>query len=195
MIKILKQTLVTQFVDEETGEIIEDKREFKDDSIKTSKSSSSSSRKKSKNPYDEDPEPILVREDNKLVLNVAAVEMLGASEGERINIKEQAVNRKKRLIIGLSETFGTKEGNLLTKSNTIRWSGKNADMVARYGDEFNFEPYKDGLFVLVNRNEEESEQSSNPDEETIDIAQELEELNANLEDETELLDDDLNFQF
>ena len=51
MIKIIKQTLVTQFVDEETGEVFEDKREFKDDSVKADKkTTASSSKKKSKNP-------------------------------------------------------------------------------------------------------------------------------------------------
>lgn len=196
MIKIVKQTLVTQFVDEATGELFEDKREFKDDSIKTKKTSTTTKKSK-KNPYDDNPEPVLVREDNKLILNTAAVEALGAVESDRINIKEQAVNRKKRLIIGLSETFGTKEGNLLTKSNTIRWSGKNAEMVARYGDEFNFLPLekKEGLFILVPVGEETPENPDGEEEEVIDISQELEELNADLEDETEVLPDDMNFNF
>ena len=200
MIKILKQTLLTQFVDEETGEIFEDKREFNDDSVKSSGAKKATTKKSSKkNPYDENPEPVLVREENKLILNTAALEALGAEEGDRINIKEQAINRRKRLVIGLSDTFGTKEGNLLTKSHTIRWSGKNAEMVARYGDEFNFLPYekKEGLFILVNVNEDT--ETTNPDEadeeEVIDVAQEIAELNADLEDETEVLSDDLNFNF
>lgn len=199
MIKIIKQTLVTQFVDEETGELFEDKREFKEDSVKTSgaKKASTSSKKKSKNPYDEEPEPILVREDNKLILNQAAVDALSAGEGDRIAIKEQAINRKKRLVIGLSDTFGTKEGNLLTKSNTIRWSGKNQEMVSRYGDEFNFVPHDktEGLFILVNRNEDEEVTNPDEEEEVIDVEAEINELNADLNDETEVLPSDLNFEF
>ena len=198
MIKIIKQTLVTQFVDEETGEVFEDKREFKDDSVKAAKkTTTSSSKKKSKNPYDDDPTPILVREDNKLILNTAAVELLGAVEGDRINIKEQTVNRKKRLVIGLSETFGTKEGNLLTKSNTVRWSGKNADMVSRYGDEFNFLPNEkaEGLFFLINKNEDVEEETTPDDTEIIDIEAEINELNADLKDEAEDVSSNLNFKF
>lgn len=197
MIKILKQTLITQFVDEETGELFEDKREFKEDSIKTSGTKKATSKKKSKNPYDEEPEPILVREDNKLILNQAAVDALSAGEGDRIAIKEQAINRKKRLVIGLSDTFGTKEGNLLTKSNTIRWSGKNQEMVSRYGDEFNFVPHDktEGLFILVNRNEDEEVTNPDEEEEVIDVEAEINELNADLDDETEVLPSDLNFEF
>ncbi len=197
MIKILKQTLITQFVDEETGELFEDKREFKEDSIKTSGAKKATSKKKSKNPYDEEPEPILVREDNKLILNQAAVDALSAGEGDRIAIKEQAINRKKRLVIGLSDTFGTKEGNLLTKSNTIRWSGKNQEMVSRYGDEFNFVPHDktEGLFILVNRNEDEEVTNPDEEEEVIDVEAEINELNADLDDETEVLPSDLNFEF
>lgn len=196
MIKILKQTLVTQFVDEETGEVFEDKREFKDDSVKTTKKATSSKKSK-KNPYDDEPTPVLVREDNKLILNTAAVELLGATEGDRINIKEQTVNRKKRLVIGLSEIFGTKEGNLLTKSNTVRWSGKNADMVARYGDEFNFLPNEktEGLFFLINKNEDIEEESTPDDTEVIDIEAEINELNADLSNETEAVSNNLNFTF
>ena len=197
MIKLLKQTLITQFVDEETGELFEDKREFKEDSIKTSGAKKATSKKKSKNPYDEEPEPILVREDNKLILNQAAVDALSAGEGDRIAIKEQAINRKKRLVIGLSDTFGTKEGNLLTKSNTIRWSGKNQEMVSRYGDEFNFVPHDktEGLFILVNRNEDEEVTNPDEEEEVIDVEAEINELNADLDDETEVLPSDLNFEF
>lgn len=197
MIKILKQTLITQFVDEETGELFEDKREFKEDSIKTSGTKKATSKKKSKNPYDEEPEPILVREDNKLILNQAAVDALSAGEGDRIAIKEQAINRKKRLVIGLSDTFGTKEGNLLTKSNTIRWSGKNQEMVSRYGDEFNFVPHDktEGLFILVNRNEDEEVTNPDEEEEVIDVEAEINELNADLDDETEVLPSNLNFEF
>lgn len=197
MIKVLKQTLITQFVDEETGELFEDKREFKEDSIKTSGTKKATSKKKSKNPYDEEPEPILVREDNKLILNQAAVDALSAGEGDRIAIKEQAINRKKRLVIGLSDTFGTKEGNLLTKSNTIRWSGKNQEMVSRYGDEFNFVPHDktEGLFILVNRNEDEEVTNPDEEEEVIDVEAEINELNADLDDETEVLPSNLNFEF
>ena len=45
MIKIIKQTLVTQFVDDTTGEIFEDSREFLDDSIKPKKKSSTKTKK------------------------------------------------------------------------------------------------------------------------------------------------------
>ena len=45
MIKIIKQTLYTQFVDDSTGEIFEDTREFLEDSIKPKRKTSTRSKK------------------------------------------------------------------------------------------------------------------------------------------------------
>lgn len=110
MIKIIKQTLVTEFVDDATGEIFTDTREFKDDSIKTPKKSTSTKKSSSKID-DSDPEPKLYLEDNKYVLNSSAIEALGIEVGDTIDIKNQKVGNTRVKVIGASETFGTKAGN------------------------------------------------------------------------------------
>lgn len=113
MIKIIKQTLVTEFVDTESGEIFKDTREFKDDSIKTpAKKSTSSSKKKSSKVDDSDPEPKLFLEDNKYILNAAAIEALGIEVGDTVDIKNQKVGNTRVKVIGSSETFGTKSGEI-----------------------------------------------------------------------------------
>ena len=93
MIKIFRQTLVTEFMDTETGEVFSDSREFLDDSVVVPKKKSTTKRKK--NEWDDDSRPLLIREDNKLILNEAAIAAMGVVEGDRINIKMQVINRRR----------------------------------------------------------------------------------------------------
>ena len=193
MIKILKQTLVTEFVDTETGETSVDSREFLDDSIVAAKPKKSSSKRK-KNEWDEDPTPLVVREDNKLILNEAAVAALGVVDGDRINIKMQVLNRRRYPVIGTDETFGDKGGNLLTKSHTVRYGGKNNEELAKFGYIFVLEnhPKTDGLFVMKNRDADEAAEEEN-DAIAVSVQEELEKLNSNLTDEEVEEIDELNF--
>lgn len=192
MIKILRQTLVTEFLDEATGEITTDTREFGDESVKASKPKTT--KKKKKNEWDDDERPLLIREDNKLILNDAAVTLLGVDEGVRINIKMQTINRRRYPVIGTEETFGDKGGNLLTKSHTIRYGGKNNEELAKFGYIFVLEPQGkvDGLFILKNRDASPEEESEN-DAIAISVQEELEDLNNNLSDEEAEVVDELNF--
>lgn len=192
MIKILRQTLVTEFLNEDTGEITTDTREFGDESVKASKPKAT--KKKKKNEWDDDERPLLIREDNKLILNDAAVALLGVDEGVRINIKMQTINRKRYPVIGTEETFGDKGGNLLTKSHTIRYGGKNNEELAKFGYIFVLEPQGkvDGLFILKNRDASPEEESEN-DAIAISVQEELEDLNNNLSDEEAEVVDELNF--
>lgn len=192
MIKILRQTLVTEFLNEDTGEITTDTREFGDESVKASKPKAT--KKKKKNEWDDDERPLLIREDNKLILNDAAVALLGVDEGVRINIKMQTINRRRYPVIGTEETFGDKGGNLLTKSHTIRYGGKNNEELAKFGYIFVLEPQGkvDGLFILKNRDASPEEESEN-DAIAISVQEELEDLNNNLSDEEAEVVDELNF--
>lgn len=192
MIKILRQTLVTEFLNEDTGEITTDTREFGDESVKASKPKTT--KKKKKNEWDDDERPLLIREDNKLILNDAAVALLGVDEGVRINIKMQTINRRRYPVIGTEETFGDKGGNLLTKSHTIRYGGKNNEELAKFGYIFVLEPQGkvDGLFILKNRDASPEEESEN-DAIAISVQEELEDLNNNLSDEEAEVVDELNF--
>ena len=192
MIKILRQTLVTEILDETTGEIITDTREFGDESVKASKPKAA--KKKKKNEWDDDETPLLIREDNKLILNEAAVKLMGVEEGVRINIKMQTINRRRYPVIGTEETFGDKGGNLLTKSHTIRYGGKNNDELAKFGYIFVLEPQGkvDGLFLLKNRDASPEEEAEN-DAVAISVQEELDDLNNNLSDEEAEVVDELNF--
>lgn len=192
MIKILRQTLVTEFLNEDTGEITTDTREFGDESVKASKPKTT--KKKKKNEWDDDERPLLIREDNKLILNDAAVALLGVDEGVRINIKMQTINRRRYPVIGTEETFGDKGGNLLTKSHTIRYGGKNNEELAKFGYIFVLEPQGkvDGLFILKNRDASPEEEAEN-DAVAISVQEELEDLNNNLSDEEAEVVDELNF--
>ena len=78
--KVYKLTVTTEWLDEETGEIIKETRELKDDTIKKPRSSSSSSKSK----IQENPNPILTLEDNKYILTTGAVELLGVEAGDKI---------------------------------------------------------------------------------------------------------------
>lgn len=193
MIKILRQTLVTEFLDEATGEITTDTREFGDESVKAVKPKKTTTKKK-KNEWDDDERPLIIREDNKLVLNEAAVKLMNVEEGDRLNIKMQVINRKRYPVIGTDLTFGEKGGNLLTKSNTVRYGGKNNEELAKFGYIFVLEPQGkvDGLFLLTT---EPTEQSIAEEETAISVQEELDELNSNLIDDEEMeTANELNFE-
>ena len=186
-IKILKTTLKIQYVDEETGEILESTQELGEGTSKKP----AAKKKKVKNPIEEDPTPKVLREDNKLVFNTAALNLLGAVEGDRIAIKMQVINKKKRPVIGTDEAFGTKTGNLLTKSQTVRYAGKSNDELAKFGTEFILEDIsgKDGIFLLKVEGDEEKELVS-PD---INIGEEIDALSPEIDDEESTILDDFNF--
>lgn len=193
MYKITKQTIVTEFVDTETGEIFKDSREFKDDSIKKPRASSGSSSSKSK--IEENPTPILRLEDNKYVLTTGAVEALGVEPGDTLDIKFQKFKKKTYPVIGASEVWGTKAGNKLTKTNTVSCRGKVNDELSTYGTEFTFEPHpnKGGLFILKGENTPEVEIEPTPepeDEEDFEVP----EVDIVDGDEEEIGDDDFNFE-
>ena len=122
MIKVHKITVTTEYLNEETGEIFTDTRELKDDTVKGTKKKASKS--SSTKIDDSNPNPILTLEDNKYILNAAAIEALGVEPGDTIDIKNQKIGTKKVKVIGSSETFGTKAGNKLTQKGTVSFRGK-----------------------------------------------------------------------
>lgn len=148
--KITKITITTEWVDEETGEVFKDTREMKDDSIKKPRATASKASSKS----DDRKEPILTLEDNKYILSAGAVAALGVEAGDKIDIKFQKVDNKMIPVIGTNDTFGTKAGNKLTKSNTVSYRGKSNDELKIYGDIFTLveHPTAVGLFILKGEN-------------------------------------------
>lgn len=186
MIKVHKITVTTEYVDDSTGEILTDTRELLDDSIKTTKKKASST-KSSIKIDDSNPEPTLTLEENKYILNAAAIAALGVVPGEStIDIKNQKIGKKKVKVIGSSDTFGTKAGNKLTLKGTVSYRGKSNQELSELGDVFKLEPHPnvDGLFILKGNTTDEEEDIPVPEEED---DEEIEDIEIN--------EDDFDFTF
>ena len=138
-------TVTTEWLDEETGEIIKDARELKDDSIKKPRATS----KKSK--VDDRPEPILTLEDNKYILSQGAVDALEVEPGDKLDIKFQKIGNALVPVIGKNSSFGTQGGNKVTQTFTVSCRGKANNELASFGNEFMLEkhPSAEGLFILT----------------------------------------------
>ena len=179
-------------VDEQTGEITYvGKDEVTVDTAKTaSKASKSSSKSSSK--VDNNPDPIVTLDSNKLILTQGAVDLLQVCEDCRIDIKYEKKDKKAVPIIGTDAAFGTKAGNKLTKSNTVSYRGAANEKLSAYGTVFRLEPTKnEGIYYLVG--DKEPEETKVPDE-IINIENELDiemldDINIDL-DNTELGDFD-----
>lgn len=190
--KLYKVTVTNEWLDEETGEIIKETRELKDDSVKKPRSSSSSSKSK----VQENPEPILTLEDNKYVLTTGAVELLGVEAGDKIDIKFQKIGKQTIPVIGSDDAFGTKGGNKLTKTNTVSCRGKANDELSAFGTEFTLEehPNKKGLFILRGENTPNvtPEKENTPEPEDDDLGEDL--IDDEEEEESvEISEEDFNF--
>lgn len=192
-------TIKSEWLNEETGEILTDTRELKDDSVKKPSTRKSSSKKKDLEVDDTNPNPLLILEENKYILNKAAVEALGVEPGDKVDIKQQKLNKKECLVIGAAETFGTQSGNKLTQKNAVSYRGKNNQNLAEHGNEFTFTPHPkiDGLFILTGNREPEIKEDVVPEAEDIASEDELDDEMASLIDgnanDTEISDNDFNF--
>lgn len=137
---------------------------------------------------DDNPNPIITLESNKLVLTQGAVDLLSVDSDGRIDVKYKKVGKETKPVIGSEAAFKTKGGNKLTKSNTVSFRGVANEKLASYGDTFTLEPTnEEGIFYLVG--------NKNPDvtpipDDVIDIENELE-LN-NLEGDIDLEKFDFN---
>lgn len=165
MIKIIKQTLYTQFVDDTTGEVFEETREFLDDTIKPKKKTSTRTKKNS----DTDPDPKITLLEGKIQMNNACVELVGWEPEMKIDICFEKQGRKITPIIKEDEA----KGNRLTKTFTVSCRGSKHDNLAEYGTIFKVIPYEghDGWFKLFGDAPEKEddiidvpEELSNPDD-------------------------------
>ena len=175
-------------VDEQTGEITYiGKDEVTVDTAKTASKTSKSSGKSSSK-VDNNPDPIVTLDSNKLILTQGAVDLLQVCEDCRIDIKYEKKDKKAVPIIGTDAAFGTKAGNKLTKSNTVSYRGAANEKLSAYGTVFRLEPTKnEGIYYLVG--DKEPEETKVPDE-IINIENELDiemldDINIDL-DNTEL---------
>ena len=172
MIKIIKQTLCTQFVDDTTGEVFEETREFLDDTIKPKKKTSTRTKKNS----DTDPDPKITLLEGKIQMNNACVELVGWEPEMKIDIRFEKQGRKITPIILEDET----KGNRLTKTFTVSCRGSKHDNLAEYGTVFNVIPYEghDGWFKLLGDAPEK-------EDDIIDVPEEI----TNPEDEVDVDED------
>ena len=168
-------------VNEQTGEIkYIGKDEITLDTKVTKKTSS-----KKKEVIEDNTEPTVTLDSNKLILTQSAVDLLQVCEDCRIDIKYEAKNKKSVPIIGTDMAFGTKAGNLLSKKNTVSYRGAANTKLATYGTVFKLEPTENnGIYYLVGNKEEEKIEI--PDE-LVDIEKELDlEDLSDLDDSNEL---------
>lgn len=94
-------------------------------------------------------EAILIREDNKLVLNNKCAADLDVKPEDRIIIKYEKVGKTRLPIIGSDLSFEEEgSGNKVTKSNTVTYRGKANTVLAEYGTTFKLKEFKPGIFFL-----------------------------------------------
>ena len=96
-------------------------------------------------------DPIVEVKENKLVLSPKAISMLQSVHGDRISINYvQDGNELTFPIIGKSSVFADQDsGNRLTKSNTVSFRGFQRDLLLKYGNIFVLESFRDNIFRLV----------------------------------------------
>ena len=158
MIKIIKQTLCTQFVDDTTGEVFEETREFLDDTIKPKRKTSTRTKKNS----DTDPVAKITLLEGKWQMNNACVELTGFEPEMKLDIKFEKKGRVTTPVLCEDE----KSGNRLTKTYTVSCRGSRHDNLAEYGDVFEVIPYenKEGYFKLKGNIEKEDDIIDVPEE-------------------------------
>ena len=121
------------------------------------------------NKIEENSEPLITLDSNKLILTTGAVDLMQICSDCRIDIKYKKKNKVSVPVIGTDEAFGTKGGNKLTKTNTISFRGASNEKLSEFGTTFKLEPSEDkGIFYMI------GDKISNPiPEDSIDIENEL----------------------
>lgn len=166
-------------VDETTGEIkFIGKEEI---TVDTAASEKKTTTRKSVTKVDNNPDPIITLDPNKLILTQGAVDLLQVCPDCRVDIKYKKKGNTTVPIIGTDSAFGTKSGNKLTKTNTVSYRGAANDKLSTYGTVFTLEPTEDeGIFYL--KGDKEPSETKVPDE-IINIENDLEALDdINIED-------------
>ena len=152
-------------VDENTGEMTYiGKDEITVDTAASTKRQSTKAVK-----VEENAEPLITLDSNKLVLTTGAVDMMKICPDCRVDIKYKKKDKVSVPVIGTDAAFGTKGGNKLTKTNTVSFRGAANDKLAEFGTTFTLEPSEDeGIFYLI------GDKMNNPiPDDTIDIESEL----------------------
>lgn len=145
----IKMLLVFDF-DPETGEYTPVSREIIEDKGAIEKKPKTSKKKTAVTEIEGVTGPAIILEDNKYCLNQEAVDALGVTPEDRLEIKYERKGKTRTPVIGSNEAFGTKGGNKLTQSFTVSCRGKANEMLAEFGKVFTLTPHpsSEGLFIL-----------------------------------------------
>lgn len=179
--KVNSVKLIYELVNTETGELISEERVLGDDTKKVKKS-------RTKKVEDNDPTPKITVLENKLQLNNAASELTGFMADDKVAVKFEKKGRITTPVMMLDE----KEGNRLTKTNTISCRGSKREELLKFGTEFTLEEHPSvvGAFLMKGNVEIEDDIVDVPEE----IASE-EELDDALEDTDDVSFDIDDFKF
>ena len=112
---------------------------------------------------DEDADPLVTLEENKLIINKKAQEEMGINVGDRVLIIWNKVGKLLLPFIGTDEMFEQDGGNKLTKAGTVSYRGAQNVVLAEYGTEFTIK-LEGGKWRLVPLNpviKEETEADKN----------------------------------
>lgn len=128
-----------------------------------------STKRKSTKAVENNQEPLITLDSNKLILTSGAVNLIKICEDCRVDIKYKKKGNLSVPVIGTDTAFGTKGGNKLTKTNTVSFRGSANAKLAEFGTVFKIEPTEDdGIFYLI------GDKMNKPIEENaIDIESEL----------------------
>lgn len=92
-----------------------------------------------------EPHSLIDRLDTKLVFNNKSLIELGIEAGDRVDIKYEKIKGILKPVIDVSG----EKGNKLTKTQTVAFKGNQNTVLAEFGDQFTLEPFKDGMFRLI----------------------------------------------
>lgn len=116
-------------------------------------------------------EPLLTLEDNKYCLTHAAAELMDVEPGDKLDIKYEKQGKNLVPVIGKDESFGSFNGNKVTKSLTVACRGNKNVELTKYGTEFLVIPHesKVGIFILQNKDAELEQILDDSTEEEIEL--------------------------
>lgn len=111
--------------------------------------------------------PIATLENNKIIFNKEALNLLGLTEGSRLGVGYSVLSDGL-----LHPVLNLEEGNKITKSGTVSCRGTANEILSRYGKEFIIEKFDD-VFILTDSKFKKLNYEDDPNIELPPIDEEL----------------------
>ena len=112
-------------------------------------------------------------QENKLVISKSALERMNAKADDRISIQywSEGVGKSSPLI-GKAQAFTDRaDGNRITSKGTVAFRGEKRATLVSFGEFFNLEDFKDGIWKLIpvklNQDSDESLEQEEDDAENL----------------------------